>query len=236
MTQTNRTRGGTRRNRLRSGSWIGVVLVAGMLGYAAAVPVPGAKKEADDGVLFPPDRAVLLSGSFDVIVKKGEATLKVNGRPREWEPFDHPVRVTHLRLPPGVHELEIGDARRKIVVALNQEEHDGPADWVIYRHHPTNADPSRCSDCHESTEREGRIAVGELKSHEACLGCHRPAAFEATHSHPLEPIQRCAMCHALHGSPRHALLKAPLKELCVSCHDAQDAAFLPKRAREGHVE
>ena len=193
--------------------------MSAILGYAVAVPSPQ-PKESDDGVLFPPDRAVLLSGSFDVIIKAGEATLEVNGKPQEWEPFEHPLHVAHLRLAPGIHELQFGRRRREIVVAMNEVEHDGPADWAIHRRHPMNTDQDRCSDCHETTEKQGRIAVGKPKSHEACFECHTSVDFDVTHSHPLEPIQHCEICHALHGSDREGLLKAPAKQLCADCHDA----------------
>ncbi len=93
-------------SRLPLGLLVVFVLTGSLLGYAAAVASDQPAKADDDGVLFPPDRAVLLSGSFDVI-----------------------------------------------------------------------------------------------------------------HSHPLEPIEHCQICHALHGSTREGLLKAPPK-LCADCHDA----------------
>ena len=206
--------------RLRLGLSTGLVLVGLALGYAVAVPSDEPAKPADDGVLFPPDRAVLLSGSFDVICKADDTALEVDGKAQPWEPFEPPVHVAHLRLSPGVHELRIGDRRREIVVALNEDEHDGPDDWPLLRHHEMNRNQDRCGDCHETTEQEGRVVVGELKSYEACFECHEPVEFEATHAHPLEPIEHCQMCHALHGSARKGLLKAPIRKLCHDCHDA----------------
>ncbi len=62
--------------------------------------------------------------------------------------------------------------------------------------------------------------MGELKSYKACFECHPAVEFEVVHSHPLEPIEHCQMCHGLHASKEEALLKAPVKELCADCHDS----------------
>ena len=61
--------------------------------------------------------------------------------------------------------------------------------------------------------------MGELDTPTACLECHSEVEFEATHAHPLEPIEACQMCHTLHGSPHPGLLKGPVKPLCKGCHD-----------------
>jgi len=209
-----------RQTYLKLGLW-GSLMFAGLgLGYAMAVPSDQPVNPPDDGVLFPPDHSVLLSGNFDVICRAEQPSLEVDGRPHDWEPFQSPLRVAHVRLSPGVHELRIGDRRREIVVALNEEEHDGPDDWPLLRRHQMNANENRCADCHETTEQDSRIAVGELKTHEACFECHELLEFEVTHSHPLKPIEHCQMCHALHGSARDSLLKAPAKKLCADCHDS----------------
>lgn len=194
------------------------VLAVLIVGYAVAFSADEAKP-ARDGVLFPPDRAVLLSGSFDVIWKGEGAALEIDGREREWEPFQPPLYVAHVRLSPGLHELRIGEQRRRLVVALNEEEHDGPEDWPLLHRHEMNTNPNRCGDCHANTKQLDRTVVGEVRSPDACLECHKPVDFEVTHSHPLEPIEHCEMCHALHGSTRKGLLKAPVKKLCADCHD-----------------
>jgi predicted CXXCH cytochrome family protein len=199
---------------------VALLLVGLALSSAVAVPSDKLARLADDGVLFPPDRAVLLSGGFDVICRIDETSLEVDGKPLEWEPFAPPLHVAYVRLSPGMHELRIGQRQREIVVALNEEEHDGPEDWPILRRHEMNRFQDRCGDCHETAKQDGRVVVGELKSYEACFECHEPVEFDVTHAHPLEPIEHCQMCHALHGSARKGLLKAPAKQLCLDCHDA----------------
>jgi len=215
-----------RTTRLRLGLLVALVSVGLLLGYAAAVPSDKPAKVPDepakppgDGVLFPPNRAVLLSGSLDVVSKSDQTSLEVDGKPREWEPFQPPLHVAHLRLAPGMHELRIGQGRREFVVALNEEEHDGPQDWPIYRCHEMSRGEDRCGDCHQTDKQDGRITVGDLKPSEACFECHEPVEFDVIHAHPLEPIEHCQMCHALHASTRKGLLKAPVKQLCADCHD-----------------
>lgn len=176
-------------------------------------------KVASPGVVSPPNRAVLLSGNIDVICRTDEADFQIDAVRYQWEPFAGPVRAARVRLMPGVHELRVGGHLIQLVVALNEDEHDGPSDWKIYRSHEMDADPTRCEDCHETEERDGRIRVGELKSYKACLECHTPIDFEVAHSHILEPLEACQMCHVLHGSPIKKLLKAPMRKLCGECHD-----------------
>jgi len=203
----------------------GLALVGLGLGYTATVSsdefeqkLPG--QLASDGILFPPDRAVLLKGIFDVICNGDEVPLEVNGKRYEWEAFRAPLHVARVRLSPGVYEFRIGDRQREIAVALNEDEHDGPEDWPIHRYHKIDRDKNRCADCHRTRNEDDQITVGELKSHEACLECHNSIEFDVIHSHPLEPIQDCHMCHSLHNSVRKGLLRAPAKQLCAECHDA----------------
>ena len=198
----------------------GVIVGVVLLGSASLV-VSG-EKAADKkatGVISPPDHAVLLSGSIDLICKTDKPDFEIDSQKHEWEFFGKPIRVARVRLFPGIHELKIGDKKIEVVVALNEDEHDGPSNWKIQRSHKMDSDPSRCQACHEVSKKGGQVSVGELKGHEACLKCHTPIDFEVAHSHILEPLEACQMCHALHGSPHKSLLKAPMRKLCEECHD-----------------
>jgi predicted CXXCH cytochrome family protein len=202
--------------------WLPVLGLCGLvwLGHAAVV-WPDKAVGGDGGkVVYPPDKGVLLSGTFDVITKTSTEALQLDGRPLKSEPFEPPLRVAHVRVSPGWHELRVGDRRVEFVVALNEEEHDGPADWPIHRRHPMNANANRCGDCHETTARNGQTLVGDLKSYEACFECHKSAEFEEIHEYPLEDHESCQKCHAVHGSISPSLLRAPAKKLCAECHDS----------------
>ncbi len=185
------------------------------------------RSESESGgvnVVLLSDRSVLLGGKFDLICTAEQATLRVDQRPQRWEPFEPPLRVWRLNLPPGLHALKIGSRPLEVFVADKVDhagEHGGPEGWEVCRSHPIKGQGAdRCGACHEIQQRDGRTSVGRLKSYQACFECHRSVDFDVTHSHPLEPIEHCQMCHQLHGSPRKALLKAPVKQLCAECHES----------------
>jgi predicted CXXCH cytochrome family protein len=167
-------------------------------------------------VISPPGNAVLPAGPFYVICKGGPADLAVDGRRQAWGAFTGPVRAARLRLGPGHHEVRVGQR----TVALWVEGRPAPRDWAPVRLHPLGAGADACAACHQASRRDGRTAVGPVKSFAACLECHKPAQFELKHAHPLEPLKHCGSCHAPHGAPHKGLLKAPAKQLCAACHDS----------------
>ena len=195
---------------------LAVGVIAGLVLLGSASLVVSGEKAADKektGIISPPDHAVLLSGSIDVICKTDKPNFEIDSRKREWEFWGNPVRVARVRLFPGMHELKIGDKKIEVVVALNEDEHDGPADWKIQRSHKMDNDPSRCKACHEVDKKCGRVSVGKLKSHEACLKCHKAGDLKEEHPGIAKPLENCRTCHVLHGSPHKSLLKAPKLEL-----------------------
>lgn len=179
-------------------------LALGLVGKA--VSKEPADKEAVR-IMSPPADAVLMSGNFDVIVKGPCGPLQIDGRSVAWKGFKPPIHVARVGLPPGWHELKIGDRQLDVVVALNQEEHDGPSNWPHVKSHTMSADANRCADCHESDETDGCVSVGDLKDQSACFECHDEDEFETIHLRPFDPAESCRKCHALHGSSRPSLLK-----------------------------
>jgi len=206
-------------------------------GQSAGARPPGEKpagEEAGVEVIYPPDKAVLPSGDFDVICRGDDARLRVDGEPYRWEPFDPPVRVAHVSLYCGPNTLEIGPKRVEVFVAETAGPKrvevfvaetavrpGGPEGWPMWRKHPiSGSGAARCGDCHEIEGRGDGVAVGRLAGYKACFECHKAVEFEAIHSHPLEPIESCQMCHSLHAAKEKALLKAPAKKLCDECHES----------------
>jgi predicted CXXCH cytochrome family protein len=169
-------------------------------------------------VIAPPDHAALSSGNFYVICRGGAGGLTVDGAPRAWGQFAGPLHAARLRLEPGAHELRVGN--RKVAVYVTAAGKEAPAGWEAYRLHPIEAGADACARCHETARRDGLTEVGAVKAFSACLECHKPAEFEAKHSHPLDPLRHCGSCHAPHGSPRKGLLRAPAKKLCAECHES----------------
>jgi predicted CXXCH cytochrome family protein len=191
---------------------------------ATVSPAPKDAAAAKDAVVrktvFPPHRAIVLSGSFDVIAEAGPAALAVNGKPQGWEAFEPPLRVAHLHLSSGKNEIQVGDQRLDLFFARYPGDEDSPKGWPTCRWHPISklAGTRRCDACHKTQEQGTKISVGEFQGHTSCLVCHSAAKFKAIHSHPLKPLESCQTCHAIHGSTEKALLKAPAKKLCAKCH------------------
>lgn len=209
-----------------------LVLVLAAVGSAFALGVPGAATDsaepASDAaalpesdpngtgparkatIVFPPDKVVLLHGRFHLIYVGPAAELRIDGRRCAWEELSEPVRVAAVRLSPGMHSLSVDSQVQRVVVALNEMEHDGPANWPIWRYHPIRNDPG-CADCHRSFSSSASFPEPHVPN--ACLECHSPEQLQAVEPHRPEPIQDCRRCHAMHGSPHKALLKAPTEEL-----------------------
>jgi hypothetical protein len=159
-------------------------------------------------ILFPPDRAVLLSGHFDVIVRAQRADLAIDGRPQTWEAFAPPVHVLRVSLDPGPHTLEVAGQKRQFVVAAYLNDPAAPRDWPVVRRHPINSEEERCGDCHQLSRRDSQIVLGELKGQQACFECHHKAGFDAAHAQLPGPLESCSTCHTLHMSGRKSFLKA----------------------------
>jgi predicted CXXCH cytochrome family protein len=203
---------------------LAVGTIAGLVLLGSASQVVSGEKPAEKektGVISPPDHAVLLSGNIDVICKTDKPDFEIDSQKHEWEFFGNPVRVARIRLFPGMHELKVGDKKIEVVVALNEDEHDGPADWKIQRSHKMDNDPARCQGCHRVEKKDDQVSVGKLKSHDACLKCHETDELKVQHPDIAQPLEKCKTCHALHGSPYKALLKAPKQELLAKC-DSSD--------------
>jgi predicted CXXCH cytochrome family protein len=185
----------------------------------------------------PPRQSILLSGSVDIIYRlqtaEGEAevpgltpasleTLKlmIDGEVQEWDPIRGAALSKRIRLMPGVHEVKIGEETLQCVIAMNEEDHDGPDDWSIFRSHYISSKPDRCGRCHEMESDESDIfQVGKFSGPEACLECHDMIDFEVNHMHVFQPLEACHTCHTIHGSEQKSLLRAPVRELCEGCHD-----------------
>ena len=141
--------------------------------------------------------------------------------------------MAKLGLTPGMHELDIGGRKVEFVVGV-EEDHEGPREWRVVRAHLIPID-RLCSACHQTHKTNGRTTLGPLKNTDTCYVCHRrdeigkvhvdvvdppekPAEKTAAKSAAKEParsilrqIESCQSCHALHGSPRKALLKPAAK-------------------------
>ncbi|MDH7568272.1 MAG: cytochrome c3 family protein [Armatimonadota bacterium] len=197
-------------------------LLGGLLGAGVGLSAlaTGATPTLKERVLFPPDGAVLLAGPQVVVAVSTNPTLRVDGKARPWDALVPPVRSARLQLSPGSHQLRVGQHTLTVRVVASAAPGTVHEEGEATRAHPIGSGAEGCGVCHHTTTQQGKVAIGALRSTQACLKCHTPVQFEAAHSHPLEPIAHCQDCHALHASRRKALLSGPAKQLCSKCHES----------------
>jgi predicted CXXCH cytochrome family protein len=200
------------------------VLAALALVAAAGLSIAqeDAAGEATVRILSPADGATI-AGPVEVIAaaSEGEApALSVDGAAAEWGPYAPPAFATRLALDPGAHELVVGDQALQITVVAPVEKDQAIALGYLRSHTGAEDGPRDCSACHAVEERDGLTVTGPPDTPDRCLVCHSSVDFGLAHFHPLSPLKKCEQCHALHGSARKGLLRAPKKELCSACHDS----------------
>jgi predicted CXXCH cytochrome family protein len=85
-----------------------------------------------------------------------------------------------------------------------------------------------CVNCHSPHSGATSALLRDATEERLCSGCHdahRPAASAGSPAAPSyaflhKPVSegRCLGCHRAHQSPQPALLTAPERDLCLSCH------------------
>lgn len=133
-----------------------------------------------------------------------------------------PVFVAAASLKGGEHRISVGSRRLRLLVRPPDDEADAPPDRPVFRLHPPAESPGRpvaCSACHKSPENPDAPVLGEPQTPDACFSCHSPDDFELTHTHRVEALSACQMCHDPHGGTQAALLKDEPKVLCSTCHE-----------------
>lgn len=90
------------------------------------------------------------------------------------------------------------------------------------KHAPADGD---CLSCHEFSKTEGATKVRLTADVPGlCLTCHDglKAAAEGTLNASHAPVADCSSCHRPHSSDEPRLLSSPVRQLCASCHTAED--------------
>jgi predicted CXXCH cytochrome family protein len=101
-----------------------------------------------------------------------------------------------------------------------------PAARFVSHHDPYRE--RKCASCHEST---GRMQVRENYA-DSCKSCH-PSYFTEAVGHSPVSDGDCALCHLPHQSENPALLRQPLYETCVDCHEPPAELSQPSHAGAG---
>jgi predicted CXXCH cytochrome family protein len=96
-----------------------------------------------------------------------------------------------------------------------------------------------CTSCHKPHGAAGRFLLdtGEDRT-DLCLGCHDAAPFKVKYMHGPAAVGSCNECHDPHEAAEKALLKAPVRNLCLKCHadfakTLQDAVVVHKPVKDG---
>ncbi len=82
---------------------------------------------------------------------------------------------------------------------------------------------SLCDACHEVTDEKKHTFAYTTDAPELCLECHDDMIEDRDFLHGPVAAGACTSCHNPHASENSALLKAPISELCRSCHETIDA-------------
>jgi predicted CXXCH cytochrome family protein len=174
---------------------------------AVAAPVAGEGK-----ILRPADLSALPSGEIDIIATAPAGKLLLDGRAFAAEqPFPD---VLHAKVnAPGEHKLTLTWEGGAQEIRFFAGEHAPPA-FTPFHFHPPVAGVD-CTQCHELTRR-GRF---HFKGADACFACHRKVGFAKAHTHDVETLSECGLCHNPHGSTAKAHLLYPKETACKQCHN-----------------
>jgi len=76
-----------------------------------------------------------------------------------------------------------------------------------------------CLSCHKPHGASGRFLIDASEDQtEFCLGCHDKSLIKQKYMHGPVAVGACTKCHDPHEASEKALLKMPLRQLCLNCH------------------
>ena len=166
--------------------------------------------ESDNEIFAPPANAAFPKGPVRFVARAvGDAKPTVDGKPVTTESPYTGVLKGEMDLPPGAHEIALGDKKARFFVGEG-----APAEFKLFREHP--AMQTGCDTCHavrNDAWRFKRISLANV-----CSQCHDKVTFQKKHTHEMGIIQDCQMCHAPHGSTAVASLKMTKDKACQICH------------------
>jgi predicted CXXCH cytochrome family protein len=95
-----------------------------------------------------------------------------------------------------------------------------------------------CLSCHRQVNQQHPSPAGQdftpaAEGGALCFQCHEQAGFTGQRQHGPAASGACTACHDPHSSDQQGLLKMPLKELCLDCH--QDFAASMEEAAHLHT-
>ena len=185
------------------------------MALAAMALCAAAQEPVDNRIFAPPAGARFPAGaSVRVIARMAPgAEMKLDGVPLSMESPHPGVATLELKLTPGAHTFQLGDQSIRVVAG------DGVDEGKPFRAHPP---VSNCGACH--TVRNGRWRFLRASLSNVCSQCHAKETFPARHTHAMDVLPDCQMCHDPHGSTAAAHLKMDRDAACRQCHSLQPRA------------
>jgi predicted CXXCH cytochrome family protein len=173
-----------------------------------------AQQEANKPEIFrPADESILQSGTVQVVARvSGQDKLLVDGKPVPVKQPAPTALVADLELTAGMHELAL-ESGPKVRVFVPGGSAKAPDGWQPFRPHPPAA---QCDTCHSVTD--GAWAMKNAVTAESCATCHDLKSFPKSHTHTVEVLEECQLCHQPHGSKASFHLKFDKETACKQCH------------------
>jgi predicted CXXCH cytochrome family protein len=86
-----------------------------------------------------------------------------------------------------------------------------------YQHQPVKE--GDCTSCHKPHGANNRflLEAGDDRT-PLCISCHDAAPFKEKFMHGPAAVGACNSCHAPHESDEKALMKGPVRDVCLQCH------------------
>lgn len=162
-------------------------------------------------IVRPVDKSAFASGPVEVNATVAAGKLELDGQAVAAEaPFPN---VLHAKLAasPGRHKLALvwPGGRQEIEFFVGAPAPEG---FTPFRAHPPLANIA-CTQCHEVSKR------GRFRFKGGCTDCHAAEAFPKSHTHKVEVLTECGMCHNAHGSTVKSHLLHEKGAACKLCHN-----------------
>ncbi|MCL5098615.1 MAG: hypothetical protein M1608_14015 [Candidatus Omnitrophica bacterium] len=202
-----------------------IIVIANSLESAPAITLDGQPIQSE---------RVELGKSWLLRLGKGASPSSATASPRSVAPngaaSGKPEKVlllANVPLSPGRHTIEAAGSRILLFRSTATDHSDAPAGWPLFQSHPITTDPSQpssCENCHLTHGSGKDLVLDRVKMPEACYSCHDLVDLRLAHSHVMDPLAECAICHNPHGSTQPNLLINTRAKLCVQCHEAGHSA------------
>ena len=143
-----------------------------------------------------------------------------------------PAWLAVREITPGNHELKLGSSSVRFrafapgSVDKATSEALKATSTTLYAAHPMSLPGLvTCASCHNLNRDSKPPAFDDMSTFlppftpDVCFRCHPQEKFLPTHTHRVEHLAVCQMCHNPHGSNRPKLMKMPRWDACKKCHE-----------------